>query len=117
MTLTQTIQKAIEQDRNGNTHPIDLDNIWRQLGYAHRNRAGRRIIADLTPQTHYILLIDTEATKGRKGRRAPLNKITLTLKGFELLAKLSKTEEGRQALANFTELQNEIRQAYISALE
>jgi hypothetical protein len=117
MSLTQTIRTAIEQDKHGNTHPIDFDHVWRELGYVQRNRAGRQIIFNLSAGDDYILLVDTDATKGRKGRKAPLNRITLTLKGFEKLARLTKTDRGRQALANFTELQAELRRAYIDALE
>lgn len=111
------ILTAIEQDRQGNTHPIDFDHVWQELGYSQRNRAGRQVIFNLKAGDDYILLVDTEATKGRKGRKAPLNRITLTLQGFEKLARSIKTDRSREALANFTALQADLRRAYIDALE
>lgn len=75
------------------------------------------MIFNLKAGDDYILLVDTEATKGRKGRKAPLNRITLTLQGFEKLARSIKTDRSREALANFTALQADLRRAYIDALE
>lgn len=115
INLNQTIRAALEADKKGVQYPIDFDHVWRELGYTQRNRAGRCVMASLQRDIDYQLLLDMDAIKGRKGREAPLNKIRLTLKGFETLAKLTKTKAGVKATASFTRLQNELRKAYIEA--
>lgn len=86
LSLAEIVEFAIRSQKH---YAIDFDEVWKLLGFNHRNLAARKVTHNLVENYDYLL------------RHQPENKkqpqvILLTLEGFKAFAAIAQTEQSRE---------------------
>lgn len=86
LSLAEIVEFAIRSQKH---YAIDFDEIWKLLGFNHRNLAARKVMQNLVENYDFLL------------RHQPENKsqpqiILLTLEGFKAFAAIAQSEPSRE---------------------
>lgn len=96
---------ALEAKRQGEQFPIDLDFIWKPLGYFAKNEAKRRLIKVLDKNFDFSAF----GLKSPNGGR-PSEDIRLSIEGFKHFCMLAETLEGKRVRKYFIDIEEAYRQ-------
>lgn len=117
MLLTaQFVQDAINEEKGGNSFPVDFDEAWVLAGYSRKDAALRFLLErcdGLEESVHYTFTQAVELSNQGFQGMTRLQGVFLTVEGFKFFLARSNTPEGNSNLWALID----IEKAYRSQLE
>lgn len=97
-----------------NDHPINLEDVYKMLGFAHKKNAKRTLENNFTKDDDYKILVlprEQEVDNVKNGRNlggAGLNKETvmLNIDTFKNMCMMAKTDKGKEIRKYYVKLEN-----------
>ena len=87
-----------------NDYPINLENIFKMIGFANKGNAMKTIKSNFTLDEDYKLLIIPREKKQNAGRSE--HEIMLNVDTFKSLCMLAKTDKGKEIRKYYVKLEN-----------
>jgi phage anti-repressor protein/Fe-S-cluster formation regulator IscX/YfhJ len=87
-----------------NDYPINLENVFKMIGFANKGNAMKTIKSNFTKDEDYKLLIIPREKKQNAGRSE--HEIMLNIDTFKNLCMLAKTDKGKEIRKYYVKLEN-----------
>lgn len=105
-TLNQEfVERCIENEKIGMTHPIDFEAIWETFGYTRIDNAKRFVLKQAETLTDCDLLSSEE----KNIIHVENDKIRLSMNGFKFLLARARTEKGAEYLLYLINVERQYR--------
>ena len=89
---------------NPKDYPINLENVYSLIGFAHKKNAKRTLENNFTKDDDYKIILLPREKKQNAGR--PEEEIWLNVETFKAMCMMSKTEKGKEIRKYYVKLEN-----------
>jgi len=96
--FVEDYEKYLEHGDDSTNHIVNLDDVWKSIGYKNKSSAKQHILSNYMEGEDYVL--------------SEKETILLNVKAFQMMCLTAKTKEGRQTRLNYIKMKT-IFQTYI----